>query len=69
MREMTVTAKKPTPKGRKPAPGAKKQFLTTMDPDVIRKVKQAAIGLDRTASDIMEEAARDWLRLHDAGKK
>jgi hypothetical protein len=38
-----------------------KQFLTTMDPDVIRAIKQAALNVDRTASDVMEEAAKQWL--------
>jgi hypothetical protein len=33
-----------------------------MDPDVIRSIKQAALGLDRTASDIMEEAGKQWLQ-------
>jgi len=40
----------------------KRQFLTTMDPDVIRSIKQAALDLDRTASDIMEEAGKQWLQ-------
>jgi hypothetical protein len=40
-----------------------------MDPDVIRAIKQKALDLDRTASDVMEEAARDWLERHRAGKK
>jgi hypothetical protein len=40
----------------------KRQFLTTMDPDVIRSIKQAALDLDRTASDIMEEAGKHWLQ-------
>ena len=44
--------------------GDKRQFLTTMDPDVIRAFKQKALDLDRTASDVMEEAARDWLERH-----
>jgi hypothetical protein len=44
--------------------GNKRQFLTTMDPDVIRASKQKALDLDRTASDVMEEAARDWLERH-----
>jgi hypothetical protein len=40
----------------------KRQFLRTMDPDVIRSIKQAALDLDRTASDIMEEAGKQWLQ-------
>src|ERR1700694_5506131 len=47
--------------GRKPPPGDIRQFLTTMDPDVIRAIKQAALDVDRTASDVMEEAAKQWL--------
>ena len=58
---------KPSPRrGRKPPPGDKRQFLTTMDPDVIRAIKQAALGLDRTASDVMEEAAKEWPERHRA---
>jgi hypothetical protein len=38
--------------------------LTTMDPHVIRAIKQVALDLDRTASDIMEEAAKDMLRIN-----
>jgi hypothetical protein len=40
-----------------------------MDPDVIRSVKQAALDLDRTASDIMEEAAKQWLERHQSKTK
>ena len=60
----------PSPrKGRKPPEGDKRQFLTSMDPEVIRQIKQAAIGLDKTASEVMEDAAKDWLDLYRAGKK
>jgi hypothetical protein len=61
---------KPSPRrGRKPPEGDKRQFLTSMDPDVIRAIKQAALDVDRTASDVMEEAARQWLERPRAGKK
>jgi hypothetical protein len=60
----------PSPRrGRKPPPGDKRQFLTTIDPDVLKAIKQAAIDKDRTASDVMEEAARQWLARHHAGTK
>ena len=60
---------KPSPRrGRKPPQGDKRQFLTTMDPDVIRAIKQVAIELDRTASDLMEEAAKQWLARHKQKK-
>ena len=56
-------------KGRKPPVGKKKQFLTSVDPEVIRAIKVAALATDRTASDVMEEAAKQWLERHHAGKK
>jgi hypothetical protein len=61
---------KPSPRRRREPPeGDKRQFLTSMDPDVIKAIKQAAIDKDRTASDVMEEAARQWLERLRAGKK
>lgn len=48
-------------KGRKPPEGHKRQFLTTMDPEVIKGVKLAAIEDDTTASVVLETAAREWL--------
>jgi hypothetical protein len=48
-------------KRRKPPVGEKRQFLTSMDPDVIKSVKSAALEDDTTASAIIEEAAREWL--------
>ena len=61
--------KPPSRRSRKPPEGDKRQFLTSMDPDVIKAIKQAAIDKDRTASDVMEEAAEQWLERHRAGKK
>ena len=52
---------KPKPKGRKPAEGDKRQFLTTMDPDVIKAIKMAAIEDETSASVILETAAKEWL--------
>jgi predicted transcriptional regulator len=40
-----------------------------MDPDVIRRIKAAAALRDKTASYLLEEAARDWLDRHQDGKK
>jgi hypothetical protein len=39
-----------------------------MDPDVIRAIKQRALDLDRTASDVMEQAAKEWLERHKLKK-
>jgi hypothetical protein len=65
-----MAEKKPASKrGRKPPDGEKKQFLTSMDPDVIRRIKAAAALRDQTASFVLEEAAKDWLDRHQDGKK
>ena len=53
--------KKPLLKGRKPPEGDRRQFLLSIEADVIRAVKLAALEDDRTASAIMEEAAKQWL--------
>jgi len=55
--------KKPLRKGRTPAPGVgrKRQFLATMDPDLIKSIKLAAIEDEISASEILEEAAQQWL--------
>jgi hypothetical protein len=49
--------------------GEKKQFLTSMDPIIIRRIKAAAALRDKTASFVLEEAAKEWLERHQDGKK
>jgi hypothetical protein len=44
----------------------RRQFLTTMSPDVIKRIKHAALADDRNAEEIMEEAAVQWLERQDA---
>jgi hypothetical protein len=61
--------KKPVARGRKPPVGEKRQFLTSMDPAVIRRIKSAAALRDKTASLVLEEAAKEWLDRHQDGKK
>jgi hypothetical protein len=63
--------KKPTkkPKGRKPAEGDKRQFLTTMDPDVIKSIKLAAIEDETSASVVLETAAKEWLERRKSKAK
>ena len=68
-RDQMGKAEKPKPKGRKPPEGDKRQFLTTMDPKVIKSIKLAAIEADTTASAILELAAMEWLERHVDGKK
>jgi hypothetical protein len=40
---------------------AKRNFFATMSADVIKAIKQAALEDDTTASEILEEAANQWL--------
>lgn len=40
-----------------------------MDPDVIRKIKAAAVMRDKTASWVLEDAAKEWLERRHDGKK
>jgi predicted transcriptional regulator len=54
--------------GRKAPEGEKKQFLTSMDPEIIRRIKAAAALRDKTASLVLEEAAKDWLDRNDGTK-
>lgn len=65
MAEKKAAAKR----GRKPPDGEKKQFLSSMDPDVIRAIKVAAAELDKTASQVLETAAKEWLERHRANKR
>ena len=65
MAEKTPGAKR----GRKPPEGVKKQFLTSMDPEVIRRIKAAAVMRDITASQALETAAKEWLDRNEAKGK
>jgi hypothetical protein len=46
----------------------KRNFFATMSTDVIKSLKQAALEDDTTASEILEQAARDWLEKRKAKK-
>jgi hypothetical protein len=61
--------KKTRLKGRKPAEGDKRQFLVTMGPETIKAIKTAAIEDDTTASELMEEAANQWLERRKSKTK
>ena len=56
-----VTEKKASLKGRKPPEGDKRQFLLSIEAEVIKEIKVTALQTDTTASAIMEEAAKQWL--------
>ncbi|MDA9436275.1 hypothetical protein XH88_31675 [Bradyrhizobium sp. CCBAU 51627] len=64
-----MAGRKQATRGRKPPEGEKKQFLTSMDPDVIRRIKAAAALRDKTASLVLEDAAKEWLDRHQNAKK
>jgi hypothetical protein len=52
--------------GKEKRSSAKRNFFATMSADVIKAIKQAALEGDTTASEILEEAAKDWLRRRAA---
>ena len=53
--------KKPARRGRKPAAGDKRKFLATMDPQIIKALKLAAIEDDTSASECLEDGDKQWL--------
>jgi hypothetical protein len=46
---------------KKAPPPGKRYFLATMDGDLIKQMKQAAIAEDASASECLEIAAQEWL--------
>lgn len=56
-------------RGREPSEGEKKQFPTSIEPDVIRRIKAAAALRDKSASLVLQEAAREGLDRHPDGKR
>ncbi|MDA9391820.1 hypothetical protein ACVWW6_004222 [Bradyrhizobium sp. USDA 3311] len=63
-------ARKPTKKSKAPTGQQKRNFFATLSADVIKSIKRAALDDDTTASEILNEAARDWLerRRHKTSK-
>jgi hypothetical protein len=58
-----MAGKKRAPKRGKRTPiGDRVTFIGMMDKDVVADIKQAAIHEHRAAWDVMEEAAREWLK-------
>ncbi|MFK4581191.1 hypothetical protein [Bradyrhizobium ottawaense] len=55
--------------GTEAPPSVKKQLLTSMDPEIIRRIKSAAALRETTASLVMEQAAAEWLERHEDGKR
>jgi hypothetical protein len=53
---------------RKAPPKGKRYFLATMDADLIKEMKQAGIADDKSASECLEIAAREWLGRRRTGK-
>jgi hypothetical protein len=46
---------------KKAPPPGKRYFLATMDENLIKEMKQAGIAKDKSASECLEIAAREWL--------
>jgi hypothetical protein len=60
--------KDPAAPKKAPGPG-KRYFLATMSDTLIKDLKQAAIGLDKSASQCLEEATAEWLERKAKAKK
>ena len=56
-------------RGRRPTGAGKRKFLATMDPEIIKALKLAAIEDETSASEALENAARQWLLRRQAGNK
>ncbi|MGY3581448.1 hypothetical protein ACVIGB_000482 [Bradyrhizobium sp. USDA 4341] len=58
-------------KGRQAPPGLRRQFLATMDAEVIKALKTAALEDDTTASEYLETATKEFLerRKAERGRK
>jgi len=55
--------------GRKPAEGVdKRKFLATLEAETIKGLKLAAIEKSTSASEILEDAAREWLEKRAKGQ-
>jgi hypothetical protein len=57
--------KDPAVPPRKAPPPGKRYFLATMDADLIKDMKQAGIADDKSASECLEIAARQWLERRE----
>jgi hypothetical protein len=45
----------------------RRQLLVYLDPELIKKLKKAAIDDDRNVYEIVEDSARDWLAERSGG--
>jgi hypothetical protein len=63
--------KKPLKRGRKAAPDSdsKRHFLATMAADLIKNLKLVGIEDARSASEVLEEAAKAWLERRKSKPK
>lgn len=56
--------------GRKPVEGVDlRKFLATLEAETIKGLKHAAIQKGKTASEILEEAAGEWLKRWKGNSK
>lgn len=64
----TSTLSKTGKRASKTDAGERRQILVYLDQDLIKRLKKAAIDLDRSASDVVGEAVGDWLGKFDKKK-
>jgi hypothetical protein len=58
-------ARGPTVPPKKAPPPGKRYFLATMDAELIKEMKTAGIAKDKSASECLEIAAREWLERQE----
>ncbi|MCK1465887.1 hypothetical protein [Bradyrhizobium sp. CW10] len=63
-----VGKKKAAKKGKRTPIGDRVQVLMMMHPDVIADIKQVAIDEHRAAWDVMEQAAREFIKRRKANR-
>ena len=60
---------KPAKAGTTPVPQPRRNFFATLDAELIKSIKRIALEDDASASEILEEAAREWLERRKKSQK
>lgn len=55
--------------GKTAVPQPRRNFFATLDAELIKSIKRVALEDDTSASEILEEAARDWLERRKKAPK
>jgi hypothetical protein len=69
MAETKKSESKSRPGRQAPARKDPRQFLAVMEAQTIKDLKAAAAQQDRSASQVLEEAANEWLKRYRAAER